>query len=158
MNFQTGCVKRVKNAKSDWLWLILPLLAGWMLASSPVRAEEDKNYGRAALIEIAPTFDFLPTVARLDNGELECSSAEAYTIIQSYALGINGILSTDKTIVAGRMRLEATLDCRTTQQEQIVNVLMIYNLLLSGHPLDALARVRLGSGAECYVDAGALAF
>jgi hypothetical protein len=39
-------------------------------------------------------------------------------------------------------------------------VLMIYKLLLSGRPLDSrtIARVRLESGAEHYVDVGALEF
>jgi hypothetical protein len=73
---------------------------------------------------------------------------------------MKGIGITDKIMTAERMRIEATLDCRTTDREQIVLVLMIYNLLFSGHPFNdrTIARVRLTSGAEHYVDAGALEF
>jgi hypothetical protein len=150
----------VKNTKSKCRWLILTFLTMWWLASTPVRAEKDQTYGRAALIEIVPTPDFLPTVALLDDGELECSSAYAFAIIQSYARGISGIARADKIMTAERMRIEDTLDCRTTDREQIVLVLMIYNLLLSGHPFDnrTIARVRLTSGAEHYVEVGALEF
>ena len=159
MNFHLTA-QIVKNTKSKCRWLILTFLAIWWLASTPVRAEEDQTYGRAALIEIAPTPDFLPTVALLDDGELECPSADAFTIIQSYAPGMSGIVSTDKIMTAERMRIEAALDCRTTDREQVVLVLMIYNLLLSGHPVDkrTIAKVRLTSGAEHYVEAGALQF
>jgi hypothetical protein len=150
----------VKNAKFDCRWLILTFFGMWWLVSSPVRAEEDQTYGRTALIEIAPASDFLPTVALLDDGELECSSADAFTIIRSYSLGMSGIVSTHKVMTAKRTRFEATLDCRITDRDQIVHVLMIYKLLLSGHTLDnhTIARVRLESGAEHYVDVGALYF
>jgi hypothetical protein len=78
----------------------------------------------------------------------------------THSQGMNGIVSTDKTVMAGRMRLEASLDCSTNEKEQIVDVLMIDDVLLSGHPSDkrTVARVRLESGVECYVDAGGLEF
>ena len=150
----------VKNAKFACRRLILTFFAMCWLAPSQVPAEEDRTYGRTAIIESAPPSDFLPTVALLDNGALECSSADAYSIIQSYSQGMNGIVSTDKTVMAGRMRLEASLDCRTNEKEQIVDVLMIDDVLLSGHPSDkrTVARVRMESGVECYVDAGGLEF
>ena len=150
----------VKNAKSGCQWLILTFFAMCWLAPSQVPAEEDRTYGRTAIIEIASSSDFLPPVALLDNGELECSSADAYSIIQSYSQDMNGLVSTDKTVMAGRMRLEASLDCRTNEKEQIVDVLMIDDVMLSGHPSDkrTVARVRMESGIECYVDAGGLEF
>jgi len=157
--FSRLAVPWVTNAKSGCAWLILTFFAMWLLAS-PAGADEDRISGRTALLEIAPTSDFLPTVAYLDNSELECSSADSYTTFQSYAQGLSRIASTDEESVTGLMRIEANLDCRTTKQEQIVDVLMIYNVLPSGHPFDtrSIARVRLESGAECYVDAGALEF
>jgi len=147
-----------KNPKFDCWWLMLIFLAMWWLPS-PVRAEEDRTYGPTALIEIAPASDFLTTAALLDTGALECSSADAFAIGQSYTPGVGGIFSTHKMVV-GQMRLDAAISCRTTDREQIVRVLMIYSLLLSGHPSDSrtIARVSLESGAQDYVDVGALDF
>jgi hypothetical protein len=47
-----------------------------------------------------------------------------------------------------------------SDREQIVQVLRIYSLLLSGHPSNdrTIARVALESGAQNYVDVGALDF
>jgi hypothetical protein len=152
-------LRKAENAKTDYLWVILTLFATWWFWCFPVQAEEDRSYGRTALIEIAPPSDFLPTTALLDNGALECQSADAFAIIQSNTLWMREIFSTRKTVVE-RIRLETRLNCRTTDREQIVQVLTIYNLLLSGHPLEnrTIARVRLGSGDERYVDIGALYF
>jgi len=152
-------LRKAENTNTDYRWVILTLFATWWFWSFPVHAEEDRSYGRTALIEIAPPSDFLPTTALLDNGALECQSADALAIIQSNTLWMREIFSTRKTMFE-RIRLETRLNCRTTDREQIVQVLTIYNLLLSGHPLEnrTIARVRLGSGDEHYVDVGALYF
>jgi hypothetical protein len=152
-------LRKVENTNTDYRWVILTLFATWWFWSFPVQAEEDRSFSRTVLIEIAPPSDFLPTTALLDNGALECQSADAVAIIQSDTLWMREIFSTRKTVVE-RIRLETRLNCRTTDREQIVQVLTIYNLLLSGHPLEnrAIAKVRLGSGDEHYVDVGALYF
>jgi hypothetical protein len=152
-------LRKAENAKTDYLWLILTVFVTWWFWSLPVRAEEDRSYGRTALIEIAPASDFLPATALLDNGALECPSPDALAVIQSNNLWISEIFSTSKMTVE-RMRLETTLNCRTSNREQIVQVLRIYSLLLSGHPSDdrTTARVVLESGVQNYVDVGALDF
>jgi hypothetical protein len=152
-------LRAAENVKTGYRWLILTFFATWWFWSFPVQAEKDRSYGRTALIEVAPPSDFLPTTALLDNGALQCPSADAFAIIQSNTLWMREIFSTRKTGVE-RMRRETTLNCRTTDREQIVQVLTIYNLLLSGHPLEnrTIARVRSGSGDEHYVDVGALYF
>jgi hypothetical protein len=152
-------LRKAENANTGYRWVILTLFATWWFWSFPVQAEEDRSYGRTALIEIAPPSDFLPTTALLDNGALECPSADAFAVIQSNTLWMSEIFSTRKMTVE-RMRLETTLNCRTSDRKQIVQVLRIYSLLLLGHPLDdrAIARVLLESGAQNYVDVGALDF
>jgi hypothetical protein len=152
-------MRQIPDSKTDYRWLILTLFATWWFWSFPVQAEEDRSFSRTVLIEIAPPSDFLPTTALLDNGALECQSADAFTIIQSNTLWMREVFSTRKTVVE-RIRLETRLNCRTTDREQIVQLLTIYNLLFSGHRLEnrTIARVRLGSGNEDYVDVGALYF
>jgi hypothetical protein len=152
-------LRAAENAKTGYRWLILMFFATCWFWSFPVQAEKDRSYGRTALIEIAPPSDFLPTTALLDNGALECQSADALAIIQSNTLWMREIFSTCKTVVE-RIRLETRLNCRTTDREQVVQVLTIYNLLLSGHPLEncTIARVKSGRGDEHYVDVGALYF
>jgi hypothetical protein len=115
-----------KSPKFDCRWLMLTFFAMLWLPS-PVRAEEDRTYGPTALIEIAPAFDFLTTTALLDTGALECSSADAFAIVQSYTSGVGGIFSTHKMAVE-QMRLDTAINCRTTDREQTVHVLMIYSL------------------------------
>jgi hypothetical protein len=105
-------LRKAENAKTDYRWLILTFFATWWFWSFPVQAE-NRSYGRTALIEIAPPSDFLPTTALLDNGALECQSADAFAaVIQSNNLWMSEIFSTNRMTVE-RMRLETALNCRT---------------------------------------------
>ena len=147
------------DLRSPRSWLIVALFALLLLAL-PARSDESRIYDGTALIEIAAESELLPTAAILVNGELECSSVDAFAIILSCAAGMIGAVDSDNAIIAEQMRVEARLDCPANKEDQVVNTIMIYNIVFSNHPLDSrtIAKIRLKRGDVRYVRTGALEF